>query len=68
MFVVALLLVAIAAGTEYHLSDGFTETESRRGEDVRAELVMERMEDQPLGEYPRELSLEVSKTVAETGR
>ena len=63
MFVAFIVVAALMTGAEYHRTDGFTNTpESRR------EMRAERMEDQPIGEYPAELSLEVAKQVAETAR
>ena len=61
MFIAWLVLAGLIVAGEHHLNDGFAEAD-------RKEMRAERMEDQPLGQYPRELSLEVSKTVAETGR
>ena len=60
----AVLIVALMAAGEYHMSDGFENKESRKGSDVREVLLMERIEDQPLGEYPAEVSLDAARTVA----
>ena len=65
---IAVLIVALMAGGEYYLTDGFTKERDLVTKADREVMVRERLEDQPIGEYPAELSLEVAKQVAETGR
>ena len=63
MFVV-LALWAAMVGYEYQRTEGFT-VDPAQVEADRKVMLMERIEDQPLGEYPADVSLDAAKAVAD---